>query len=203
MWNALVNVETEDSISLRETAHGSFCIGGGGGEGGGSGLANSSFVAEAKEDPEHPGRIEVKMLGGTAQGLFGAIEVIPNTYWTSDSSDLQLFDDYNSNLDDLHLSDTVNDGDLFWLEYDPTESAGSRWSVEHGSSLPQSATSDSDEDVVNYFSCVTLFRVRIGATESGVVQNHYGGVLVPTATNVVDVQTVNGQTGNGQAQGGE
>lgn len=150
---------------------------------------NLSFMAEARKGKNgNQDYFEVRMLGGTVQGLFGTIETIPTTFWTSNHSpnDLELFDDYDSGAGDVkHIHDGISNGDQWWLEYDPEESAGSRWSVQHGASLPASATVE-DPDDARYFTVVPLFRVRGGG--SSIAQGHVGAVFVPTATNVVDIQ---------------
>ena len=174
--------------------HGELEIGRVPGTGGGAtGLANSSFAAKAKQGTgQHP-VVEVKMLGGTVQGLFGALQVFPTTYWTSGGGAPTLFDDYNSATDELE-SAIIPNGEWFWLEYTPDGEGGGEWSLEHGSEPPQSA-STTDEDEVNYFAIVTLFQVRLSQPDTGVVQNHYGGVWVPAATNVVQIQEVAGGLG--------
>ena len=170
---------------------------------------NMSFLAEARTREENGADVvEVKMRGGTAQGLFAGVQVFNTTYWTPNARAPELFDDYDDNCDDVESAD-ISDGELFWLEYDPEANAGAHWRIEHGASLPQSAVSDSDEDSdsdeesVHYFSFVTLFRVRLTESGKGVVQNHFGAVVVPTATNVVDVQTVeSGNEDEGEGEGG-
>lgn len=125
--------------------------------GSGGGLENSAFVAEATASG---GSFSVKILGGTVQGIFGGITVFDTTT-------------YNS----------IGNGTIFWLEYDPAEE---EWSMEHGSALPQSASTP-DPDNPNYFAVIPICRVDSGAPKN-IVQYHCGSVYVPTATNVVDVQ---------------
>lgn len=176
---------------------------------------NMSFKAEVRTGTnEGDDYIEVRMLGGTVQGLFGAIEFIPTTFWTSDESprDLALFDDFNEDAGDVkNVHDGIADGDLFWLKYDPSETEGQRWSMEHGATLPQSSNEEPEEeeeespDEVRYFTIIPLFQLR----GEGVIQGHLGAIYVPTVKNIVDVQTTDaaasdpGQENNGGGSGGE
>lgn len=164
---------------------------------------NMAFLAEARTREENGADVvEVKMRGGTAQGLFGGVQIFNTTYWTPNARAPELFDDYDDNCDDVESAD-ISDGELFWLEYDPEANAGEHWTIEHDTSLPQSAVAESDEESVHYFSFVTLFRVRLTESGKGVVQNHFGAVVVPTATNVVDVQAVeSGNEDEGEGEGG-
>ena len=177
---------------------------------------NMSFKAEVRTGThDESDYVEVRMLGGTVQGLFGAIECIPTTFWTSDDSpnDLTLFQDFNEDAGDVkNIHDAIADGDLFWLEYDPSETEGHRWSVKHGETLPQSSNEDPEEeegaeeakDEVRYFSLIPLFRLRGGS----VIQGHLGAVYVPTVQNIVDVQATDSdeseseQDNNGAGGGG-
>lgn len=159
---------------------------------------NMSFTAEARTgEVDGADVVEVKMLGGTVQGLFGAVQVFKTTYWTDGGGAPELFGDYNSATDELEDA-SISDGDLFWLEYDPEADEGERWSIEHGAELPEDATHPGEEEP-NYFSVVPLFRVRLSEEEKGVVQNHVAGVYVPTLSNVVDVQKAQ----DGEDDGGE
>lgn len=133
------------------------------GYGEGGALSNSAFVATATASGN---KFSVKILGGTAQGIFGGITVF-----------------------DTETYNNISNGTIIWLEYDPEEE---EWSMEWGSALPQSA-SNPDPDNPNYFAVIPICRVDSGAPNN-VVQYHYGSVYVPTATNVVDVQQIPSQS---------
>lgn len=158
--------------------------------GAGGGLANSAFVAKATpEEGLNVDTYEVRMLGGTAQGMFGGIEVINTTVFTG-----------------------IYAGELFWLEFHPNRTPGSQWSVEHGSSLPASAATPS-ADNPNYFAVIPLFKVEAGAGGESVniLQYHYGSVYVPTVENIVQIQepvsggadTSDSGSGSGSGSGSE
>ena len=157
--------------------------------GGGYALANSSFVATAKKGSGENPPVEVRVLGGTVQGLFGPLQVFPTTYWVA-GGEPTLFDDYDDVTDEIK-DEAIPDGEWFWLEYTPDGEDSGEWSLEHGAELPEEATTTDDEEV-NYFSIVPLFQVRLSEENRGVVQNHYGAVYVPVATNVVQCQEVGG-----------
>lgn len=140
-----------------------------GGGGAAGALDNSAFIAEATADGN---RFSVKILGGTAQGIFGGITVFDTETYTN-----------------------ISNGTIFWLEYAPY---GVAWTMEHGASLPQSA-SNPDPDNPNYFAVIPICRVDSEAPNN-IVQYHYGSVYVPVATNVVDVQTVASES-EGEGEG--
>lgn len=120
-------------------------------------LSNSAFVAEATPDGN---KFTVKILGGTAQGIFGGITVFDT-------------DEYEN----------ISNGTIFWLEFDPEDE---EWSMEWGQTIPQSASHPSSGNP-NYFAVIPICRVDSSAPKN-IVQYHYGSVYVPVATNVVDVQ---------------
>ena len=214
LWNAVVGLEPEDHIRIRETAEGGIAIGGGGSPAEGA-LENSAFIAEARTAGSASGGdflLEVRMLGGTVQGIFGRINVIPTTYWSTDSDGIELFpevedgEDSDSDSDsgaetDVILGEDIEDGEIFWLEYDPNEEdesySGSdseagmgRWSVKHGQELPESSTTEDVERAL-YFTIIPLFRVSLGgATAANTIQYHFGSVYVPTVSNVVARQVL-------------
>lgn len=131
----------------------------GGGDGATVGTDNSAFIAEARFGDDGVGGqlIEVKMLGGTVQGIFGKIRVFKTTYWTTgdevtlfpemsgDESDSDSGSDSGSGFD----KDNVNvvteaemaDGEKFWLEYDPNEDGG-----DDESGVDDESDSDSGSD---------------------------------------------------------
>lgn len=161
-----IQAEGEDRIRVDCTAAG----------GGMAGRGNSAFVATVTPHPtgsQNPSCYVVNMLGGTVQGIFGHITLIEDTEWDS--------------------SERIQDGEIFWLQYDPSEE---EWTVEHGETLPTSATTMDDQS--NYFAVIPLFRVD-AAVDDLVVQYHYGSVYVPTVGNVVDVQ----EHASGEGEGGE
>lgn len=137
-----------------------FVLPNGLGEGGDVvGTNNSAFIAEARFGDDGAGGqlIEVKMLGGTVQGIFGKIRVFRTTYWTTgdgitlfpemsgDESDSDSESDSGSGFD----KDNVNvvteaemaDGEKFWLEYDPNEDGG-----DDESGVDDESDSDSGSD---------------------------------------------------------
>lgn len=202
LWNAIVGIEWEDSISVRETAQGSFCIGGGGFGGGGGIVVLTGFKGTAKPimktEQGHTDEVdhfEVRVLGGTVQGVFGVMELIETTYYvksgTSGGDFENRWPDYNDGNDEKKTA-TIPDREIFWLEYDPNANEGQRWSLEHDDKLPASVTqppaSESNDDNTRYFSIIPLFRVEYKKTEDNVNQWHAGSVFVPTATNVVEIQ---------------
>lgn len=154
-----------------------------------AGLANSAFVATVEQgEVDNVAVTEVKMLCGTAQGIFGELQDFPTTYWTT-AGELKLFDDANDDLDTVNASQTLPDGTWFWLRWDPQEE---EWTLEKGATLPANA-SVAAGDTVQYFAVVPLFRLRLTDDDAKAVQMHYGSVYVPTARNVIDIQEVASQ----------
>lgn len=227
LWKALTKMGVEDSITVRETAEGSFCIGGGGG--GEMELENAAFMAEVRFAEDNRGRetIEVKMVGGTVQGIFGKIRVFKTTYWTT-GDEVTLFPEASGDESDsdsamgsgggfdkdevnIVTDEEIEDGEKFWLEYDPNEDGGDdesgvddesdsdsgsdsgegpnkgRWKIKHAQDLPDSATKE-DVDRALYFTIIPLFAVSLGWSSRNVIQYHFGSVYVPTVSNVVPRQ---------------
>lgn len=206
-----------------------FVLPNGLGEGGDVvGTNNSAFIAEARFEAGEEGEgplMEVKMLGGTVQGVFGRLNSIKTTYWTTDPDGVQLFpeaadgdeSDSGSGSEsgsgsgkakniEVIVGEEMEDGEHFWLEYDANaepedeeegeesdsdsgsdEDEPGRWVLKHGKRWPRSATTTSADKVL-YFTTVPLFYVSRYVTDQNVVQQHFGSVYVPTATNVVPIQ---------------
>jgi len=116
------------------------------------------------KDGETIDYVNLTMLGGPVQGLFGDITFIETT--------------------DFDRSKHIHDLEYFWLEFDPQTKT---WSLEHDLDAPQAANTEDPNDPL-YFTIVPLFRVEVGRTRSNVVQYHHGAVFVPTATNAVEIQ---------------
>lgn len=117
-----------------------------------------SATATLRENSET--RYDVKMLGGTVQGIFGPITAINTT-----------------------IFENVGNNTFFWLQYYPATSV---WQVQQGAALPASASTPS-ADNVNYYAVIPIFKVEKGAPNN-IVQYHYGSVYVPTVTNVIQIQ---------------
>ncbi len=178
---------------------------------------NNAFMAEARFGKGENGNniIEVKMLGGTVQGLFGPIEPVPTTFWTTENK-MTLFPDPEKEEEEegeeeggveeeeeekdpyeVNKNEDLAVGEWFWLEYDPEEDEydpetgeGGRWSVGHGQELPESDPPEEGEGPDGrtvYFAVIPLFRISVFAARN-VIQNHFGAVYVPTVSNVVPIQ---------------
>lgn len=180
LWGALTKMGVEDSITVRETAEGSFCIGGGGG--GEMELENAAFMAEVRFSEDNFGRetIEVKMVGGTVQGIFGKIRVFKTTYWTT-GDEVTLFPEASGDESDsdgamgsgggfdkdevnIVTDEEIEDGEKFWLEYAPNGSEGG-----DESALDDESDSDSGSD-------------SGGDQDKGRWQIHHAQNLPPAAT---------------------
>jgi hypothetical protein len=208
----------------------------GGGDGATVGTDNSAFIAEARFGDDGAGGqlIEVKMLGGTVQGIFGKIRVFKTTYWTTDDGGVTLFPEVASDESDsgsesdsdsggfdrdnanIVTGDEIEDGEIFWLEYDPNEDGGydeesgvldesdsdsgsdsgegpnkGRWKIKHAQDLPDSATKKDVERAL-YFTIIPLFTLSLAGSVRNVIQYHFGSVYVPTVSNVVPKQILPG-----------
>lgn len=171
--------------------------------GGGGGMVElTGFTGKAlpimKTETGHTDEVdhfELRVMGGTVQGLFGTMELIETTYYAKSGTTRSDFEerwpDYIYGTDEKETA-TIGDREIFWLEYDPEAAEGQRWSLEHGDELPASVTQapqdPSNDENTRYFAVIPLFRVEYLKNEANVNQWHAGSVVVPTATNVVEIQ---------------